>query len=63
MNNDGKEILKVYLENQKAILNGLSKLLTPFCMGSIIDKNGETECNVELINRYHKTEKLLNKLR
>lgn len=52
-------VLRQILLNQREILNGLSKLLTPNCKGSINDANGETRCNVALINRYHETEQLL----
>lgn len=47
------------LENQRVILLALSKLLTPKCKGSMLDTNGETICNIELIERYKTTEKIL----
>ena len=49
------------LENQEIILLGLSKLLIPYCKGSILDKNGETRINNKLIDAYHLTRKTLNK--
>lgn len=52
-------ILRQILLNQREILNGLSKLLTPHCKGSAYDTNGETRCNVALIDRYHETEQIL----
>ena len=53
--NYGKELF----ENQKIIILALSKLLTPHCKGSLRDANGETQCNIDLIERYHVTEKIL----
>lgn len=53
--NYGKELF----ENQKIILLALSKLLTPHCKGSLNDINGETQCNIDLIERYHATEEIL----
>lgn len=49
------------LENQEIILLGLSKLLTPYCRGSIVDKNSETQTNNHLIDAYHLTRKILHK--
>ena len=49
------------LENQEIILLGLSKLLTPHCKGSILDKNSETQTNNWLIDAYHLTRKILHK--
>ena len=49
------------LENQEIILLGLSTLLTPYCKGSIIDKNNETQTNNRLIDAYHLTRKILHK--
>ena len=49
------------LENQEAILLGISTLLTPYCHGSLNDKNGETKTNVRLIDCYHLTRKELGK--
>ena len=48
------------LENQEAILLGLSKLLTPQCKG-IMDSNNETKTNNILIDCYHLTRKELGK--
>jgi hypothetical protein len=48
------------LENQEAILLGLSKLLTPQCKG-MLDRNGETSANNILIDCYHLTRKELGK--
>lgn len=50
---------KELFENQKIILLALNKLLTPHCKGSLRDANGETQCNIDLIERYHVTEKIL----
>lgn len=50
-----REILK----NQRVILLALSKLLTPNCKGSVLDTNGETICNLELIERFKTTGKIL----
>lgn len=52
-------VLRQILLNQREILNGLSKLLAWRCNGSANDTNGETRCNVALINRYHETEQIL----
>ena len=52
-------VLRQILLNQREILNGLSKLLTPHCKGSAYDANGETRCNISLINRYHEIEQIL----
>ena len=54
-------VLRQILLNQREILNGLSKLLTPNCKGSMRDANGETRCNNALINRYHETEQILGR--
>lgn len=54
-----ENVIRQILLNQREILNGLSKLLTPSCKGSLCDKNGETRCNNAIINRYHETEQLL----
>ena len=53
------DINREILENQRVILLALSKLLTPNCKGSMLDTNGETICNLELIERCKVTEKLL----
>ena len=53
------EINREILKNQRVILLALSKLLTPKCRGSMLDTNGETICNLELIERCKVTEKLL----
>lgn len=53
------DINREILENQRVILLGLSKLLTPKCKGSMLDANSETICNLELIERCKVTEKLL----
>ena len=50
---------KELFENQKIIILALSKLLTPHCKGSSNDANSETQCNIDLIERYHVTEKIL----
>ena len=55
MNNIEREIL----DNQRVILHALSIFLTPKCKGSLLDKLGETRCNIDLIDRMHITEKLL----
>lgn len=54
------ETEKLILENQEVIMLALSKLLTPHCKGSL-DCNGETRANVDLIDSYHKTRKVLSK--
>ena len=56
--NYGKELF----ENQKIILLALSKLLTPHCKGSLNDINGETQYNIDLIERYHITDKILKEI-
>lgn len=53
------DISREVLENQKVIILALSKLLTPLCKGGQNDLNGETGCNVELIDRYKQTENIL----
>ncbi|MFQ7494819.1 hypothetical protein [Faecalibacillus intestinalis] len=53
--NYGKELF----ENQKIIILALSKLLTPHCRGLLNDANSETQCNIDLIERYHATEEIL----
>lgn len=55
------DIERRILENQEIILLGLSTLLTPYCKGSVIDKNNETQTNNRLIDAYHLTRKILNK--
>jgi hypothetical protein len=55
------EIEKMILENQEIIMLTLNKLLTPYCKGSILDRNGETQANICLIDNYHKTRKILGK--
>ena len=50
---------KELFENQKIILLALNKLLTPHCKGSLRDTNDETQCNINLIERYRITEKIL----
>lgn len=54
-----EEVLTQILINQREILHGISCLLAPNCKGGCNDKNGETRCNVALINRFHETEQLL----
>lgn len=56
--NYGKELF----ENQKVILLALSKLITPHCKGALNDVNGETKCNIDLIERYHITEEILKNI-
>ena len=51
----GKNFLKI----KKIIILALSKLLTPHWKGSLNDANSETQCNIDLIERYHVTEKIL----
>lgn len=53
------DVLKQILLNQREILHGLSVLITPHCKGSLNDANGETRCNIALINRFHETEQIL----
>ena len=53
------EIEKTILENQECIMLALSKLLTPFC--NLHNRVGETRANVNLIDQYHKTRKILGK--
>ena len=60
-NIDKFEVQERILENQEAILAGLSALLTPHCRGSLLDANGETRSNNRLIDCYHKTRKMLGK--
>lgn len=55
------EVQERILENQEAILVGLSALLTPHCKGSLLDANGETRKNNYLLDCYHKTRKMLGK--
>lgn len=57
--NYGKELF----ENQKIIILALNKLLTPYCKGSLNDINGETQCNIDLIERYHATEEILKEIK
>jgi hypothetical protein len=57
--NYGKELF----ENQKIIILALNKLLTPYCKGSLNDINGETQCNIDLNERYHVTEKILKEIK
>ena len=52
------ETIKQILENQEAILAGVSALLTPHCKG-VMDVNGETWTNVKMIDCYHKSRKFL----
>lgn len=54
---------KGLFENQKIIILALNKLLTPYCKGSLNDINGETQCNIDLIERYHVTEKILKEIK
>lgn len=54
---------KELFENQKIIILALSKLLTPYCKGSLNDINGKTQCNIDLIERYHVTEKMLKEIK
>lgn len=60
-NIDKFEVQERILENQEAILAGLSALLAPHCRGSLLDANGETRSNNRLIDCYHKTRKMLGK--
>ena len=55
----GKNFLKI----KKLLYFALSKLLTPYCKGSLNDINGETQCNIDLIERYHVTEKILKEIK
>lgn len=57
--NYGKELF----ENQKIIILALSKLLTPHYKDSLNDINSETQCNIDLIERYHVTEKILKEIK
>lgn len=59
LNVNDEIVVRQILLNQREILKGLSKLLTPSCKGSYYDKNGETRCNIALISRYHETEQIL----
>ncbi len=45
--NYGKELF----ENQKIII----LCVIPHCRGSLNDANSETQCNIDLIERYHVT--------
>ena len=54
------EILMQILLNQRDILHGINCLLTPHCKGAF-DSNGETKCNVKLINRLRETDNLIKK--
>lgn len=53
------DVTREILENQRVILLALSKLLTPKCKGSMLDNNGETICNLKVIERCKTTEKIL----
>lgn len=53
------DVEKEILNNQIVILHALSIFLTPKCKGSLLDKLGETRCNIDLIDRIHVTGKLL----
>lgn len=55
MNNVEREILN----NQYVIMHALHIFLTPKCKGGLMDKLGETSCNIKLVDRMHETEKLL----
>lgn len=52
------DIERLILENQKALLLGVSALLTPKCKGNM-DANGETHKNVLLIEQYKETKAAL----
>lgn len=54
------EIERMILYNQEIIMLGLSKLLTPHCRGSMLDKNEETRTNIALCDAVRNTEKFLN---
>ena len=54
------DVERMILYNQEIIMLGLSKLLTPYCRGSISDKNGETRTNILLIDAMHNIENILN---
>lgn len=54
------DIDRLILENQKALLLGVSALLTPKCRGGM-DVNGETRKNVLLIEQYKATKAALAK--
>lgn len=51
------------LENQEAMLDGLVKLLTPHCKGSMFDSNGQTQTNIKMSNAYKDTREMLGKRR
>ena len=53
---------KELFENQKIILLALNKLLTSHCKESLRDANDETQCNINLIERYRITEKILKNI-
>ena len=55
------DIEKRILENQEAILLGISKILTPQCKGMLRDSNGEARANNLLIDCYQMTRKELGK--
>lgn len=52
------DIDRLILENQEALLLGVSALLTPKCNG-IMDANGETHRNAFLIGQYEATKAAL----
>lgn len=54
------EIERMILYNQGCIMLGLSKLLTPHCRGSLLDKNRETRTNVLLMEAASNVEKVLS---
>lgn len=54
------EIERMILYNQEIIMLGISKLLTPYCRGSLSDKNGETRTNILLIDAASNVEKVLS---
>ena len=54
------DVERMILYNQEIIMLGIIKLLTPYCRGSISDKNGETRTNILLIDAMHNVEKILN---
>lgn len=54
------EIERMILYNQGCIMLGLSKLLTPHCRGSPLDKNREPRTNVLLMEAASNVEKVLS---
>ena len=56
------DINREILKNQIVILLALSKILTPYCKTSALDANGESICNLLLIDRCKITEEVLEEL-